>query len=325
MQTRLGGRDFISTQDWSFEEIETALDVAFDLKRNRALGLQTDYLLRKTLFMLFFFSSTRTRNSFEAGMTQLGGHAHFIESSTTQISHGDTPKEIGRILGSYGDGIAIRHCDWEVGNHYINQVAQHSPVPVLNMQCEVYHPFQIMADLMTIIEKKGRDLRGKKIAVSWAYAASYQKPLSVPQSLILLATRFGMDVTLAYPPEFKLMPDIEQLAAENARKAKGRFEIVHDMDHAFNDADVVYPKSWGCMLTTQDLEESARISLEYTDWITDQRRMTLAKDDVIYMHPLPADREIEVTNQVIDGAHSVVYDQAENRLHVQKAIMALTM
>ncbi|MBN1933700.1 MAG: ornithine carbamoyltransferase [Anaerolineae bacterium] len=325
MQTRLKGKDLITTQDWTFEEIETALDVAWDLKRSRALGLQTDYLLRKTLFMLFFFTSTRTRNSFEAGMTQLGGHAHFIESSTTQISHGDTPKEIGKILGSYGDGIAIRHCDWGQGNRYINEVAQYSPAPVLNMQCEIYHPFQIMADLMTIVEKKGRNLEGKKIAVSWAYAASYQKPLSVPQSLILLAARFGMDVTLAYPPEFKLMPEIEQLAADNARKAGGSFEIVHDMDEAFKGADVVYPKSWGCMLTTEDLQESARISQKYTGWITDARRIKLAQEDVIYMHPLPADREIEVTNEVIDGPHSVVYDQAENRLHAQKAIMALTM
>lgn len=325
MQTRLKGRDFIADTDWTLEEIETALDVAWDLKRSRALGLRTDYLLGKTLFMLFFFTSTRTRNSFEAGMTQLGGHAHFIESSTTQIAHGDTPKEIGKILGSYGDGIAIRHCDWGVGNHYINEVARYSPVPVLNMQCEIYHPFQILADMMTIIEKKGRNLKGKKIAVSWAYAASYQKPLSVPQSLILQAARFGMHVTLAYPPEFKLMPDIEQQAADLARQYGGYFEIVHDMDEAFKDADVVYPKSWGCMLTTANLEESARIGRKYTDWITDARRIALAKEDVIYMHPLPADRGIEVTDEVIDGPHSVVYDQAENRLHAQKAVMALTM
>ena len=325
MQTRLKGRDFISTQDWTLEELETVLDVAFDLKRSRALGLRTDYLLGKTLFMLFFFTSTRTRNSFEAGMTQLGGHAHFVEAETTQIAHGDTPKEIGRILGSYGEGIAIRHCDWGTGNRYINEVARYAPVPVLNMQCEIYHPFQILADWMTMVEKKGRDLHGKKVAVSWAYAASYQKPLSVPQSLILIAARLGMHVTLAYPPEFKLMPEIEQLAADNACRAGGHFEIVHDMDQAFRDADVLYPKSWGCMLTTEDLQESARISQKYVDWIADGRRIKLAREDVVYMHPLPADRGIEVTDEVIDGPHSVVYDQAENRLHVQKAVMALTM
>jgi len=325
MQTNLRGRDFIGDLDFSKEEIETVLDVAFDLKRKRALGEPHAYLRDKTLALLFFFSSTRTRASFESGMAQLGGHAAFIESRTTQISHGDTAKEIGEILGRYFDGIAIRHCDWAVGNQYINEVAKYSRVPVLNMQCEVYHPFQILADLMTIIEKKGRDLRRKKMVVSWAYASSYQKPLSVPQSLILQMPRFGVDVVLAHPPEFKLMPEIMDMAREQARKYRTGFEVVHDMDEAFKDADIVYPKSWGPLVHTVDQGESKKIIDRYQDWITDERRMGFAKEDCIYMHPLPADRNIEVTDAVIDGPNSVVYDEAENRLHVQKAVMALTM
>jgi N-acetylornithine carbamoyltransferase len=257
-------------------------------------------------------------------MAQLGGHAAFIESRTTQISHGDTAKEIGAILGRYYDGIAIRHCDWKEGNTYIREVAAASRVPVLNMQCDVYHPFQILADLMTIIEKKG-DPRGKTVTVSWAYASSYQKPLSVPQSLILLLPRFGMNVRLVHPPEFKLMPEIVAQAQENARRAGAGFEVMDDFDAGFRGADVVYPKSWGCWLTTEDNEESAGIGKQYTDWIADERRMALARPDAIYMHCLPADRGIEVTDAVIDGAQSVVYDEAENRLHVQKAAMALTM
>ncbi|MCB0004782.1 MAG: ornithine carbamoyltransferase, partial [Anaerolineae bacterium] len=171
---------------------------------------QAHPLLRdKVLALLFFFTSTRTRSSFEAGMAQLGGHAAFVDSTTTQISHGDTAKEIGEIYGRYYDGIAIRQCDWDFGNQYINEVAAASRVPVLNMQCDVYHPFQILADLMTIFEKVG-DPRGKTINVSWAYASSYQKPISVPQSLILQMTRFGMNVRLTHPPEYKLMPDIVQ-------------------------------------------------------------------------------------------------------------------
>ncbi len=325
MQTYLRGRDFISDLDFSKEEVETVLDVAWDLKRKRALGVPHAYLRDKTLAMLFFFSSTRTRSSFEAGMAQLGGHAAFIESRTTQIHHGDTAKEIGEILGRYFDGIAIRHVDWGIGNDYINTVAQHSRVPVLNMQCEIYHPFQILADLMTIMEKKGRDLRRKKIVVSWAYASSYLKPISVPQSLILQMPRFGLDVVLAHPPEFQLMPDIVDEARSLARQYKVGFDIVHDMDEAFKDADVVYAKSWGPLLTTTDPEEGKRLQDQYKDWIVDARRMALAKDDAIYMHPLPADRDIEVTSEVLDGPHSVVYDEAENRLHVQKAVMALTM
>ncbi|RMG87223.1 MAG: ornithine carbamoyltransferase [Chloroflexi bacterium] len=325
MQTDLRGRDLITTQEWSKEEIETLLDVAWDLKRKRALGEPHAYLRDKVLAMLFFFTSTRTRTSFESGMAQLGGHAQFIDHTTTQISHGDTAKEIGEIIGRYCDGIAIRQCDWKVGNQYIRDVAAASRVPVLNMQCDVYHPFQILADLMTIMEKFGRDLRGKTINVSWAYASSYQKPISVPQSLILLMSRFGMNVRLTRPPEYKLMPDIVDQARENAKRSGGSFEIFEDFDEGFKGADVVYPKSWGAMLTTEDPEESARIGQKYTDWITDDRRMALAAEHAIYMHCLPADRNIEVTDSVIDGPHSVVYDEAENRLHVQKAAMALTM
>jgi N-acetylornithine carbamoyltransferase len=325
MQTFLHGRDLIGDLDFSREEVETVLDVAFDLKRKRALNEPHAYLRDKTLAMLFFFSSTRTRGSFEAGMAQLGGHAAFIESRTTQIAHGDTAKEIGEILGRYYDGLAIRHVEWGTGNKYINEVARNSRVPVLNMQCEIYHPFQILADLMTVIEKKGRDLRRKKMVVSWAYAASYQKPMSVPQSLILQMPRFGLDVVLAHPPEFRLMPDIMEQAHEEARKYGAGFDVTDDMDEAFKGADIIYAKSWGAMVHTADEKEGAEIIKKYSSWITDKRRMGLAKPDAIYMHPLPADRNIEVTDEVIDSAQSVVYDEAENRLHAQKAVMALTM
>jgi len=325
MQTDLRNRDLICDLDFSKEEVETVLDVAFDLKRKRALGEPHPYLRDKVLAMLFFFSSTRTRGSFEAGMAQLGGHAAFIESRTTQISHGDTEKEMGEIFGRYFDGIAIRHVDWGIGNRYLNLVASASRVPILNMQCDLYHPFQILADLMTIIEKKGRDLRRKKMVVSWAYAASYLKPISVPQSLILQMPRFGLDVVLAHPPEFKLQDEIMEQAKEQAKKYNVGFEVTDSMEEGFKDADIVYAKSWGPLLKTTDPDEGKRIQDHYENWITDERKMSLAKTDAIYMHPLPADRNIEVTDGVMDGPNSVVYDEAENRMHAQKAVMALTM
>src|SRR5204862_368744 len=145
MQTNLRGRDMITEQEWTMDELETVFDVAWDLKRKRALGEPHALLRDKVLALLFFFSSTRTRASFEAGMAQLGGHAQFIDSETMQISHGDTAKEIGQIIGRYCDGIAIRQCDWGFGNKYIREVAAASRVPVLNMQDDVYHPFQIVA------------------------------------------------------------------------------------------------------------------------------------------------------------------------------------
>lgn len=326
MQTDLRGRDFIGDLDFSKEEIETVLDVAWDLKRKRALGEPHALLRDKTLAMLFFFSSTRTRGSFEAGMAQLGGHAAFIESRTTQISHGDTEKELGAIYGRYFDGIAIRHVDWGVGNKYLNLVAEASRSPILNMQCEIYHPHQCLADVMTMMEKfSTRNLRGKKVVVSWAYADSYLKPISVPQSLILQLPRFGADVVLSYPEGFELMPDIVDEAKTQAKKYKTGFDIVHDMDEGFKDCDVVYAKSWGPLLTTVDPDEGKKLQDKHKDWITDEKKMALAKDNAIFMHPLPADRDIEVTNAVLDGPQSVVIDQAENRLHTQKAVMALTM
>src|SRR5690242_5969174 len=325
MQTDLHRRDLIGDLDFSKEEVETVLDVAFDLKRKRALNELHPYLRDKVLAMLFFFTSTRTRVSFEAGMAQLGGHAQFIDSETTQISHGDTAMEIGQIIGRYTDGIAIRQCDWNFGNKYIREVAKASRVPVLNMQCVVYHPFQILADLLTIQEKFGRDLRVKRIDLSYAYASSYQKPLSVPHSLILLMTLYGMNVRLVHPPEFGLMTDIVEQAKENTRKSGGSFEMMDDFNAGFKNADIVYAKSWGCWMTTEDKDESSKIGKKYTDWITDEKRMALADERAIYMHCLPADRNIEVTDGVIEGPQSVVYDEAENRLHVQKAAMALTM
>jgi N-acetylornithine carbamoyltransferase len=324
MQTGLRGRDLISLQEWKTEEVETILEVAARLKLDRALGRPHKYLEDKVLAMLFFFSSTRTRASFEAGMAQLGGHAQFIESRTTQISHGDTAREIGEILGRYNDGLAIRNVDWGVGNGYMRDVAEASRVPVLNMQCDLFHPHQILADLLTMREKKG-DLRGQTLTVSWAYAASYQKPMSVPIDLVMAGTRFGMNVRLVHPPEYKLVPEYVDQAAENARLSGGSLELMDDFDAGFAGSDIVYAKSWGPLLVARNDEDGAAIGAKYTAWITDERRMALAADDSIYMHPLPADRNVEVADAVIDGPHSVVYDEAENRLHVQKAVMALTM
>ena len=324
MQTGLRGRDLISLSELTTEEIDSILEVAVQLKRDRALGIPHPLLRDRVLAMLFFFSSTRTRASFEAGMAQLGGHAQFIESRTTQIAHGDTATEIGEILGRYNDGIAIRNVDWGVGNRYIRDVAAASRVPVLNMQCDIYHPHQILADLLTMREKKGA-LRGRTITISWAYAASYQKPISVPQDLLLAATRYGMDVRLVHPPEFELMPDILAEAEDNAKQSGARLERLDDFDAGIRDSEIVYAKSWGAMLRAGSDDEGAEIARRYADWITDERRMATAAPDAIYMHPLPAEREVEVADAVIDGRWSVVYDQAENRLHAQKAVMALTM
>jgi N-acetylornithine carbamoyltransferase len=321
------GRDWITNQEWTAAELDVMLEVAADLKRKFKGRVSHRYLTDQTIFLMFFDKSTRTRNSFEAGMTQLGGHAHFLTADVMQVSHGESPKDTGIILSSYGHGIAIRHdlVPGE-GNAYMREVAKWADKPVINMQCDVDHPCQTLADLMTVREKRGANLRGLKLAVTWAYAPSYAKPLSVPQGLIMLMPRFGIDVVLAHPPEYNLMPETVRTAEENARLGGGRFRLADNMDDAFRDADVVIPKSWGCLDTMgSNPAESLRIAKQYTSWICDANRMNLARPDALYMHPLPADRGNEVTDEVIDGPNSVVYQEAENRLHTAKAIMALTM
>jgi N-acetylornithine carbamoyltransferase len=324
MGASLKGKDLITTQEWSVEEIGRLLELAAELKRARAEGRPQRLLENKTLYMIFFDASTRTRNSFETGMTQLGGHAIYLSPDRMQISHGENAKDTASVLSRYGEGIAIRHCTFGEGNDYLREVARWASVPVLNMQCDIYHPCQILADLMTIREKLGVERR-LKLGVAWTSAPNYVRPISVPQSLILLMPRFGIDVTLAYPPEFRLMPEIEEQAKGNAAEAGTTFEITNRFEDAFEGADAVIPKSWGPLLHTRDVAEGLELIGRYPSWRCDARHMALGQNEMLYMHPLPADRGREVTDEVIDGPQSVVYDQAENRLHVQKALMALTM
>ncbi len=320
------GRDYIETKDWSHSDLQTIINFATELKRKKKNNVHHKLLVDKTIFLLFFDLSTRTRNSFEAGMTQLGGHAHFIDVRSSQIAHGESPKDTGIILSRYGEGIAIRHdlIPGE-GNEYIREVAKWADVPVINMQCDIDHPCQTIADLMTIQEKFGKKTKGLKMAVSWAYAPSYAKPLSVPQGLISLMPRFGIDVVLAHPPEYELMEDSIEYAKKEAKKNHTKFEITNNMEEAFKDADIVYPKSWGLKTMFDKPEKALKIAEKYKKWICDKKIMKLTKPNSIYMHCLPADRGKEVTDSVIDGKHSVVYDQAENRLHTCKAIMAMIM
>jgi N-acetylornithine carbamoyltransferase len=325
-RSTLAGRDFIETLDWTVEEIEEALAVAGELKEAFKTGVPHRLLPDKTLFMLFLDKSTRTRNAFESGMTQLGGHAIYLDAEKTQIAHGESPKDMGIILSSYGHGLAIRHdlAPYE-GNAWMREIARWADIPLINLQCDVDHPTQTLADLMTLRELRGADLKGLRVAVSWAFAPSYAKPLSVPQGLATLLPRFGMDVVIAHPPGFDLMPEVLEKAKVAAEQGGGSLTFCHDMDEAFEGADVVYPKSWG-RIDAFSREQAALVeSATYGDWICDARRLARAKPDALYMHCLPADRGHEVTDEVIDGPQSVVYQEAENRMHTGKALMALTM
>lgn len=336
MNTNFRNKHFISTNDWTQQELDTVFEVAFDLKRRFAVGEPHRYLPDKTLFMIFFEQSTRTRNSMEAGMTQLGGHAHDLTPDKMQLSHGESAKDTAIILSRMGHGIACRNCFYGIGNRYLSEMAKYATVPIMSLQDDLYHPFQGLADLMTLFEYFGRNLKGLKVTVSWAYARSHAKPLSVPQTQLLLFPRYGIDVTVAHPQEFPLSAEIIEEAKKNAASGGGDIRFTNDMDAAVEGAHVVIPKNWGgfgyysmdeYLANEEACKKEMSGNLEkYSDWIFDRRRVGLADKNVRMMHALPADRGREVTDEVIDDESiSIVYDEAENRLHTAKAVMALTM
>ncbi|HEY6031965.1 MAG TPA: ornithine carbamoyltransferase, partial [Gaiellaceae bacterium] len=307
-------------------EIDLAVEVSRELKAAFKEGRPHRLLPDKTVFMLFLDKSTRTRNAFESGMTQLGGHAIYLDAEKTQVAHGESPKDMGIILSRYGHGLAIRHdlAPYE-GSAWMREVAKWAEIPVINLQCDIDHPTQTLADLMTLREHRGENLRGLKVAVSWAYAPSYAKPLSVPQGIATLLPRFGIDVVVAHPPCFDLMPEVVEKAQAAAAAGGATLTFTDSMEEAFEGADVVYPKSWGRIDAFSNEAAALADSAQFKGWICDEEKMALTAADSLYMHCLPADRGTEVTDAVIDGPHSVVFDEAENRMHTGKALMALTM
>lgn len=344
MSKSLKGRDFITTQEWSREELDKILGFSMELKEKQKKGIPHKILEGKTLYMLFYNPSLRTRNSFETGIFQLGGQGIYLSPTAVYrpaLVGDEVPyvteriSDVARVLSRYGDAIAIRiygePVNWIYGkgNEIVREFAKWADIPVINMECDMFHPCQAMADVFTIKEKLGT-LEGKKVVVSWTYSGGI-KPVSVPQSCILVFTRFGAEVILAHPKGLELDPKIISWARNNADESGGSFEITYNMDEAFEGADVVYPKSWGSLAfmppKVSKVNKKGMLELfnMHRDWIATAERLDLCAKDVIYMHCLPADRGMEVTDEVIDGPHSAVFEEAENRLHVQKAIMALLM
>lgn len=324
MQSIFRGKHFINLEDWTKEELDTLLDVSYDLKRKFAMGVPTPYLKYQTMFLMFFEQSTRTRNSMEAGIAQLGGHANYLDTSTMQIAHGEVAKDTAVILSRFGHAIACRNCLWETGNKYLMEMAEYASVPIMNLQCDLYHPMQGIADLMTIQEKVG-DMKKLKVSIIWAYAKSHKKPISVPVSQVMLFPRYGMDVTLAYPEGYDLPAWVIEKAKSNAALHGCTVKITHNMEEAYRDAHIVIPKNWGSWVNNQSNDVVDDLLESYKGWKCTEEIISIADKNVMYMHALPADRNNEVDNSVIDGSHSIVYDEAENRLHTAKAVMTLTM
>jgi len=336
MDKKFKGKHFLTCEDWAKEELDQVFDKSFELKDQFLKEEAHLDLLHKTLFMIFFEQSTRTRNSMEAGMTQLGGHAHDLTADKMQLSHGESAKDTAIILSRMGHGIASRNCFYGIGKDYLAEMAKYSRRPVMSLQDDVYHPFQGLADLMTVFEHFGKNTKGLKVTISWAYADTHSKPLSVPQTQILLFPRYGIDVTVANPKEFPLSADIIEKAKKNAAVGGGSIKFTNDMDEAFEGAHIVIPKNWGgfgaysvpdYLANENECKKEMKSNLEkYHSWICDEGRIKLADKNVKLMHALPADRGHEVTDEILDNENiSIVFDEAENRLHTAKAIMSMTM
>ncbi|HEC35898.1 MAG TPA: ornithine carbamoyltransferase [Anaerolineae bacterium] len=320
----LKGRDFITLGDYDQEDLYFLLDTAEELKRAQARGVPHRVLEGKSLGMLFGKPSTRTRISFETAMTQLGGHAQFYAVGDLQLAHKETWVDTARAMDRYLDGIAIRLYNVEPygeSRRVLNTIADAAHIPVINMLDDGEHPCQVLSDVLTMREKL-RTFENKKIVMSWAYSPR-AKSSGVPQGWVLAAAILGIDLTLAYPEGFDLDPDYMEKARRFADKSDARIEIVHDMKEAARDAHIYYAKSWRSFsLTPEQVKERDE---ELQQWIVTDELLDLGDKCVKFMHCLPADRNLEVTDAVIDGERSIVYDQLENRLHTQKAILALLL
>lgn len=341
----LKGRDFIRLQDFNKAEIETMLEVGLQLKADNTMRRRHDDLLpMRTLFMLFFNPSLRTRNSFEAGIFQLGGHGHFLATDAVRLptlEGEDVPyqseriSDMARVLSRMGDAIAIRilggavNWEYEKSLKIINEFAKWSTVPVINMEDNKYHPCQGMADVMTLREMYGRDLRGRKLAVSWTYSPSTKKPIAPHHDFMYAASYFGADIVFAHPKEMRIDPEVEAQIKANVEANGGSYSVVDNMEDACENADVVYAKNYVALdllpPVSPDVktDEMAKLFSGYKNWILDEKRMKMAKADSHYMHCLPCERGHEVTDAVLDGPWGLsTYDEAENRLHAQKGVMA---
>jgi len=296
-------RDFISIPDFSTEELYETLDLAADLKSGRESGRP---LAGKTLAMIFTKSSTRTRVSFEAGMFQLGGHALFLSSRDIQLGRGEPIRDTARVLSRYVDGIMIR----TFAQEDVEQLAQFGSIPVINGLTDLLHPCQIMADVMTIRENFGSDLSGVKVA--WIGDGN-----NMANSWLNAAHRFGFELRLAFPKGFE--PDEEIL-----QRARSSASVVTTSDprEAASGADVITTDVWASMGQEEEADARARA---FTGYMVDDAIMDAGTERAIFLHCLPAHRGEEVSEEVFEGPRSRVFDQAENRLHVQKAIMLRLM
>lgn len=306
----LKGRDFISIHDFSNEEVAYILEIGHQLKQAQKKGEPHPVLAGKTLGMIFQKASTRTRVAFEVGMYQLGGHALFLSPRDIQLGRGETIKDTALVLSRMLDGIMIR----TFSHDEVVELAKWASVPVINGLTDLLHPTQVIGDMMTIQEHKG-DLKGLKLAF-------VGDGNNVAHELLFGGAKMGMHVTIACPPGFEPNQEVLNMARQDAAATGAKLEVVISPWEAVKGADVIYTDVWASMGQEDEAEQKEKQFLEYQ---VNQTLLEAANPGAIVMHCLPAKRGKEITDEVMDGSQSVVFDESENRLHAHKAIMALVM
>jgi knotted carbamoyltransferase YgeW len=361
LKTDLFHKDFLLTWEHSLDEIKAVLTLAETLKLLHREGISYRAFESGLAISIFRDNSTRTRFSFAAAASALGFTLSELDEEKSQIAHGETVRETANMISFMAEAIGIRDDMYlGEGNKYMREVGDaltegtqngvlHRRPSIINLQCDIDHPTQAMADLAWLSKHFGGldKLKGKKIAMSWAYSPSYGKPLSVPQGVIGLMTRFGMDVSLAYPQGYGLIPDVIDVARKNAAQSGGSFELVNSMEDSFADADVVYPKSWApyhvmerrtVLLKNQDRDglkalekECLANNAKFMNWECDRAKMNLTRGGkALYMHCLPADitdvscKAGEVSAEVFEQYRIPTYNEASYKPFVISALMFLT-
>ncbi|WP_370644784.1 ornithine carbamoyltransferase [Sporosarcina sp. ACRSL] len=307
MEAQLKGRDMLSLLDYTSEEIDYLLETALVMKKDTKAGKCPPMLPGKTLGMIFEKHSTRTRISFEVGMVQLGGHPMYMNANDLQIGRGESVYDTANVLSGYLDGIMIRANSHEM----VKELAKHASIPVINGLTDMFHPCQALADLLTILEVKG-SVEGQKIA----YVGDGN---NVAHSLAIGAAHIGMHVAIATPQGYEFNQDLFGKVKKIAESTGGSIMQTYDPVEAVKNADVVYTDVWASM--GQEEEAAARLEA-FKKYQINDTLVANAKKDYMFLHCLPAHREEEVATSVIDGPNSYVFQQAENRLHAQKAVLA---
>lgn len=307
----LKGKDLLSIHELSVEDVEEILQAAKELKAMQKAGIEHHILEGKTLGMIFEKSSTRTRVSFETGMFQLGGQALFLSNRDLQIGRGEPIKDTARVLSRYLDGIMIRTFE----HSKVEELAQYADIPIINALTDLLHPCQVLTDLLTIREHKGQNLKGLKLA----YIGDGN---NMTNSLMYGCAKAGMHFAAATPKGYEPDAQVTKNAIEDAKATGGSIQLTNDIFEAAKDADVLYTDVWASM--GQEDEREARKKI-FKGYQINKELLAVADKRAIVMHCLPAHRGEEITEDVLEANADVIFDEAENRLHTQKAIMALTM